>query len=244
MLRKLAPVLEWYLSERAAVPRSDDATGDGHAEVEYDCGVLIDAYSLYEGCDARTSTRESAAGARLTVGEASYARASMRMDEWYGHCATVVLAMDAEPEDWPHERRYSSRGWCTFECVAAQMLKPPVHFLRVGHFPRAFDGSFDGIPEGNFVGAIVSGADQPGQFAAKDRFTLAKQAERARGLGGTLAACISRTQQPPIAPGAPMSARLTGKLFSLPDPDALLVISLHDQLARRGLAWRQAGCSW
>ena len=250
MLQKLAPVLEWYMSERAAAPHCraalpgtaglhDTAGVSGNAEeAEYDCGVLIDAYSLYrrrEWSGSRPELDSAAEASEAVLEAASYMRATSRMDEWFGHVGTVVLAMDAEPDDWPAERSFISSGWCAFECAAARMLKPPVHLLRVGKFPRKFDGSFHGVSEGNFAGAKTLGVDQPGHFADKDRLTLAKQAER-KGRAETLAACAAaRSQQPPIAPGAPFLARLAGKLFSLPLVDAPLVTSLYDQLASRGL---------
>jgi hypothetical protein len=232
LLAKLAPVLEWYLSERARAY-------DGHlsenrkergvaARGEYkshECGVFMDFYSLYQG-------------ERTPMEMKSFSRALGRMDEWYGHAGTVSLLMSETPLDWGHlaeERKYHMRGWCTFERTVSALAKPAYHLLDVGNFPRQFDGASGTITCGNSK-HTQKWADQACPFAAKSRDMLAKQAEGVIGVhrGGTLGEIVRNSRPAPLAPGAPFAELIGTRAFSY-DLDKGVISSLYDRVGLRVL---------
>ena len=116
LLEKLAPILEWYASERA------------HVGLNPDFCVFVDFWSLYQG-DERTEAELAA-----------FRRALHRMDEWYGHVGTVTLCMTALPADWKVARTYDSRGWCFFEVMVSSLGKKATHCLNAGGFDLCFHG--------------------------------------------------------------------------------------------------------
>ena len=118
LLEKLAPVLEWYASERA---------GQG---LDPEFCVFVDFWSMYQG-KQRTEAQLAAFG-----------RALGRMDEWYGHVGTTTLCMTKLPDDWKVDRTYDSRGWCFFELKVSSVGKKAAQCLDAGRFVRTYDGEF------------------------------------------------------------------------------------------------------
>ena len=66
LLALLAPALEWYMSERAALWDGRDAV---HPRCEPECAVFVDFWSLHQG-------------ERTALHSAAFGRALGRMDEW------------------------------------------------------------------------------------------------------------------------------------------------------------------
>lgn len=128
LLEQLAPVLEWYTSERAF--RAQIAkSARGVQDYETFC-VFIDFWSLYQGAER---TPEQLAAFELSLGS---------MDVWYGHVGTCTLCMTEMPPDWEVDRTYASRGWTFFERMVSSLGKKPALCLDGGRFGRRFNGSF------------------------------------------------------------------------------------------------------
>ena len=249
LLAILAPVLEWYLSERASLWDGRDAV---HGARDHECGVFVDFWSLHQG--HRTPPQQEA-----------FARALGRMDEWYGHAATVTLLMTKAPAAWGKlapGRSYGERGWCTFERAVSSLAKPPAHCLDCGAFAKeAFGGDFASKSR-EALAAQAEAAPrpqpqkQPQQKGGNDTSTTGADTGGNKGNGNsgdgagdgdgavvaggsasrgdTLTALATGSRPPPYAPGTPFAARLEACSFTCED-DRQVVQGLYDRVAQRAL---------
>ena len=123
LLKMLAPMLAWYMCERARKFPSRNP----------DFGVFADYWSLYQG--QRTAAQQECFG-----------RALGSMSLWYAHAGSTVLRLSKQPRSWPKEqnRSYDDRGWCAFELVCSVLGKHWAGSLDCAAFSTSHDapGSF------------------------------------------------------------------------------------------------------
>lgn len=208
LLAMLAPILEWYLSERAKLlPTRPEVTS-------HDVGVFLDFWSLHQ--QTRTSARDE-------WEEGIFQGALSSMDAWFAHAGTVTLLMTALPAAWgevPEERRFEGRGWCFFERQVASLAKVGTHVLDGGFFDR--DELARRYPNAASIG--------DGSFASKGAEALAKQATGEDvAHQDFLSRLIMSSRQGPLHPEVFPEA-LESKAFSFED-DRTLTTNLFNAVA-------------
>ena len=206
-LADLAPLLEWYLSERASMQKRG-------AVDSREIGLFMDFWSLHQRGNGVERTKWE---------DAVFKGALESMDVWYGHAGTVSLLMSRIPAAWGEVeagRRFEDRGWCFFERNVSSLVKVGTHVLDGGFFDaQALAAKY---PSSATIG--------DGRFASKDEAALARQATREdRADHPFLASLIQCSRCGPLHPDRFPEA-LKSKAFSW-EEDREVVETLYNKVA-------------
>lgn len=200
LLKMLAPMLAWYMCERARKFPSRNP----------DFGVFADYWSLYQG--ERTPEQQECFG-----------RALGSMSLWYAHAGSTVLRLSKQPKSWPKEqnRSYDERGWCAFELVCSVLVKHWAGSLDCAAFSTSRDapGGFASKSFDLVVSTLLEGAERSiehEQRAAREEAVLKLQAaqrghevRKARAQQAE-AAEAAAAAPPPAASGGPSGKKGRG----------------------------------
>ena len=223
MIREvLAPAIEWYMSERAALIRDQEfwaAELDAETtELEaVDFALFLDFSSLYQ------KPRDEAQ-------DESFKRALADMELLYGHQLTVKWRLTRSLSD-AQGLPYSERGWPFFETCVSHLISLAPHVLDLGRVDWTRPISYPVHKWNGRENAVIKHEVASFSGEAKPFDVLADQGLYVNAGTPMLVGEVQDRRQPPITP-LDFSAKeaVHAKKFTN-DADVQVVIDLHEAVA-------------